>query len=149
MLATKALVDRMATLLAADVTTLAEVALIELHLSKTAFTPGPIMVPGDFTEADFDGYAPIPVASAVAQVFNDPVTGDRIIQLNEPAGGWSFETTGVTNLPQTIFGAFLTDAAGAVVHGCERLPADIELTATDQGFSLPNIRFRLNQSALT
>lgn len=149
MLATKTLVDRMATLLAGDTTTLAAVGLVNVHLAKAPFTPGPVLVPGDFTEADFDGYAALAVDSATAQVFTDPSTGDKIIQLDEPAGGWHWETTGVTNLPQTIYGAWLTDPTDATVYGSMLLDIQPELSGTDQGVDLPQVRFRLNQQALT
>jgi len=146
---TKVLNDRIATLLAADTTTLAQVGLVNLHLAKEPFTPGPELVIGDLTEADFDGYAPLAVDSATAQVFIDPASGDTIIQLDEPGGGWFWETTGVTNLPQTIHGAYLTNSANAVVYGAELIDEEPELSDTNMGVSLPYIRFRVNAESLT
>jgi len=149
MTGTKVLNDRIATLLAADTTTLAQVGLVNLHLAKEPFTPGPALVIGDLTEADFDGYAPLAVDSATAQVFLDPATGDTIIQLDEPAGGWFWETSGVTNLPQTLHGAYLTNSANNAVYGAELIEEEPELSDTGQGFAMPYIRFRVNAEALT
>jgi len=149
MLATQVLIDRVATLLAADTTTLAQVGLVNVHLAKEPFTPGPDLVLGDLVEADFDGYGALAVDSAAAQVFVDPITGDQVIQLDEPAGGWTWETTGVTNLPQTIHGAYLTNSANNVVYGAELLDEQPELNASGQGFSLPYVRFRVGSGALT
>jgi len=149
MTGTKLLNDRIATLLAADTTTLAQVGLVNLHLAKEPFTEGPDLLLGDLTEADFDGYAPLAVDSATAQVFTDPTSGDTVIQLDEPAGGWSWETTGTTDLPQTIYGFALTDTAGAVVHGSQLLDTPVVLDGTGQGFNIPNINFRLNAGAMS
>lgn len=149
MLPTTALLERMADLLGADTVTLAApTTFVEVHLAKNAFTPTPDLVIGDITEADFDGYAPLSAASAATQVFVDPSTGDIILQVREPAGGWNFQTTGITNLPQDIYGYVLTDAAGAVVHGSEVLDAPVHLDGAGQGFDLPNVRFRLNAGAM-
>jgi len=150
MLPTLTLLERMADLIGADTVTLAApTPFVEIHLSQTAFVPSPDLVMADITEATFDGYAPLNAASAATQVFSDPATGDIMIQVREPAGGWNFQTTGTTDLPQTIFGFVLTDAAGAVVHGSELLDTPITLDGSGQGFDIPNVNYRLQPGALS
>lgn len=149
MIPTKALLDSMAVSLSTDAAFLAEVALVEVILLKAPFVPLPSTLIADLTLADFDGYAAIPVSSATAQVFTDPNTGEQIIQLVEPAGGWHWETTGNTNLPQTIYGFGVTNDAGTDLWGSDLLPAPIILTAAAQGVDIDQVRFRLSASALT
>lgn len=150
MLATSALLERMADLLGADTVTLAApTTFVEIHLSQTPFTPTPTVVPGDITPATFDGYAPLSAGSAATQVFVDPATGDVMLQMVEPLGGWTFQTSGVTNLPQTIYGWILTDAAGAVAHGSQLLDDPVTLDGVGQGFSVPRVGFRLPNGSLT
>lgn len=149
MIPTKALLDSMATSLSTDVNFLAEVLLVEVVLFKAPFVPLPSTLLADLTLADFDGYAPEAVDSATAQVFTDPNTGEQIIQLMEPAGGWHWETTGVTNLPQTIYGFGVTNHLNTDLWGSDLLPAPIVLTASGQGIDIDQVRFRLSASALT
>jgi len=125
------------------------VALVEIVLVKAPFTPAPETVIGDLTLADFDGYAPLAVNSATAAVFQDPATGDWLIQLDEPAGGWTWITTGATNLPQTIHGFGLTNSTGATLYGSELLDEPVELTASGQGIDIPRARFRLPADAFS
>jgi len=150
MLPTLTLLERMADLIGADTVTLAApTTFVEIHLSQTAFTPTPTLVIGDLTPPTFDGYAPLSAGSAATQVFVDPATGDIMIQMMEPLGGWNFQTTGTTDLPQTIYGFALTDTAGAVVHGSQLLDTPVVIDGTGQGFNIPNINFRLNAGAMS
>jgi len=144
----KALVERMAELLGADTVTLAApVTFVALHVAKEAFTPGPNLVLGDLVEADFAGYAELHAASAATQVFVDPATSEVVIQVREPAGGWFWESSGAVDPAMTMFGVYLTDAAGTTLHGAQRfsdlgLPNPV-LNAAGQGFSWPQATFRL------
>jgi len=132
-----------ATLLAGDTAGLNAALDVEIHLAKNAFTESPSRVLGDFTEADFDGYAALAKDPAAPTVVTDPATGDQIITLPDPAGGWAFATTGVTNLPQTIYGYYLTDSTGAVLYGCKRFADAVVLTGNGQGFSIGTVDFRM------
>jgi hypothetical protein len=148
-LITDVLAARFANLVAADVTTLDAALNVKILLSKSAFTPGPGTAVGSITEADFDGYAPLEKDAAAPNVYTDPATGDFIIEIPPPAGGFSFETTGVTNLPQTIFGWLLTDNAEAVVYDSQLMSPQPLLTASGQGFSLAPVRIRIPAGAIT
>jgi hypothetical protein len=143
-LATNALLDAMADLLAADPATLAPAAGgCKLHLVQNNFTPSSSTLITDLVLATFDGYAALLAAVGAQQVFTDPVTGDRIIQMVEPLGGWHWETTGTTNLPQTIFGYALTNNAATVLYGTGRFGTPQTLTAAAQGVDIDQARFTL------
>lgn len=146
---TNVLLDRAAVLLAQDTTTLAPAALnVKVHLANAPFTPSNTLVIGSFTEANFSGYAALLAGTGNQQEFVDPASANRIIQLNEPAGGWHWQSTGVANLPQTIYGYYITDNASAVVYGSALLPAAVTITASGQGVDIPQVRFALIPTAL-
>ncbi len=134
-------------LLAADTATLAAATALHVHLAKAAFVPTPGLDPATLVEADFVGYAAIAIVTGAQLHFIDPVTGLRTIELKEPAGGLHFATTGITNLPQTIFGWWVTDDTDVVLYGSGLLPVPIPLAISGQGFDLPPMRFAfLNNS---
>jgi len=142
MIPTNTILDRLATLLATDATTLAHATLaVHVHLFVNTATPGPGSVVGDFTEATFDGYAPLDADVGPQQEFVDPITGNRVVQLIEPLGGWHWETTGVTDLPQTVYGFFVTDNADTVLYGAARLDDPFPLTASGQAVDVDQVRF--------
>lgn len=152
MLAVKGFIDTIAPLLGADVGVLAEATpFVALRLAKTAFSESVNLVIGDMDEADFDGYSALHGASAATQVFIDPVTGLWTLQVREPAGGWHWVTTGLTNLPQTIFGYYLTDSGGTDLWGVHRFSdaEEVLLQIVGQGVDVPSARFALNAQPLT
>jgi hypothetical protein len=145
---TQLILQAIVDLLAADPTTLAPPANANhVHLAMAPFTPSPNVVIGSFTEATFTGYTPKNVGVGAQQDFYDPVTGLKTIQLLEPAGGWHWQTTGTTNLPQTIYGYYVTDNTDAVVLGCALLDSPVLLTDAGQSVDVGYLRFNfLNTS---
>jgi len=104
-------------------------------------------VVGDLLEADFGGYA-AKTATAGAAVVNDPLTGNILLRIPDIAGGWDFLTSGTTNLPQTIYGAYVTDAAGAILLGAVKFPTPIVLTATAQIVQVDDLNWVLTNPPL-
>jgi hypothetical protein len=146
---TQVLQQAIATLLAHDTATLAAALALKIHLSKTAFVPGPGLTVASFTEADFNGYAALSPTAGNQLVYSDPITGLLTVELVPPAGDWHFQTTGILNLPQTIFGWYVTDNASAVLYGSGLLTPGVPLTAAGQGFDLPSLKFAfLNSSPM-
>jgi hypothetical protein len=135
------ILDAIVNLLAGDTATLASLTAMKVHLAKAAFTPGPGMVPGDFTEAAFTGSTALDAGTGTQTVFVDPATGLRTIQIEEPAGGWTWLCTAGTGLPETIYGYYVTDNAGAVVYGAQRFTTPITITASGQAVNISWIRF--------
>jgi len=138
---TNVLLQAIVDLLAADLNTLAPAILAnKVHLAMAPFTPSPNLVIASFTEATFNGATAKNVGVGTQQDFYDPSTGLRNIQLLEPAGGWHWQTVDTLNLPQTIYGFYLTDNANAVVFGCALLPAPVLLNDAGQNIDTGFIR---------
>jgi len=81
----------------------------ELCLYQNNFTPIDTMVIGDLTEADFDGYARIPLTGWSAPALN----GDFKAQTDLPAQ--IFTMTGSTT-PNDIYGVFVVDGSGNLLY---------------------------------
>lgn len=146
---TTALLDALATMLATDPATLAHATNpCKVHLAKNAFNSTPTTVLADLVEADFDGYAALAAGLGAQQMFVDPTSGQRVVQMQEPAGGWHWETTGTTALPQTIFGAYLTNTAGTVLYGTHRFPDGVTLNGNNEAVDWAQARFTFAIAAL-
>jgi hypothetical protein len=140
MLATKPVRLQIGELLAADPTTLAPVANAnKVVLIKSAFTPNELLTPADLTPADFDGSTAKLAAVGTQQAGLDPATGDQVITIVEPVGSWRWETTGTTNLPQTIYGYGLYDNTLATLLGIALLPAPLTLQIVGQQINLGTV----------
>lgn len=135
---TQAVREKAAQLLAADTSTLAPAADANtMCLVKNAFSATEAVAVGDLELADFDGSTPLEVVVGTQPEGLDPVSGAAVITLSPPAGGWRWETTGVTNLPQTIYGRALMNDDQTVVLATERLATPIVLTGVNQVINLP------------
>lgn len=144
MLAMKELRLQLGELLAADATLLAPVAdNNEIVLIKAAFALGETMVIGGLTLADFDGSTPLLAGLGTQAVGIDPMTQDQVITINEPAGGFRFETSGMTNLPQTIFGYALTTKNGVKLLAVELLDEPITLANVGEQINLGSATLRV------
>jgi hypothetical protein len=145
----QALLNRLSALLATDTTTLAPAAGgVKVHLAQNAFAPSLSLALGSLTEANFTGYAALLAAVGNQQNFQDPVTGNGVVQLVEPLGGWHWATTGTANLPQTIYGFYVTDNGSATLYGSALFSAPITLTASGQGIDIAQVRFAVIPTAM-
>jgi len=110
---------------------------------KQPYTPGPDLTFAGITVANFTG------STALTQddeptYYIDPGTGDLIVNLVEPAGGWQWVTSDTVNLPQVIHGYALLNAAGnAVVAVTEPLADPITLDGALQGIDAGPLTFRI------
>jgi hypothetical protein len=131
-------------LLAADTTTLAPaVNANKIALVKSNFTPSEALDFTTLTLADFDGSTPILGTAPGPQPEGlDPATSDSIIDLPPAAGNYRWETTGLTNLPQTIYGYVLTDNAGTTMLASALLDAPIALSAINQRIDIGDVSLR-------
>lgn len=148
MLACNVLLDALVNLLAADTVTLANVAAMQLHLAAAPFTPSPSLAIGSLTEATFTGSTALAAGTGTQQVFVDPVTGLRSIDVKEPAGGWHWKCTATPGAAETIYGVYLTDNTGAVLYASALFDAPIVISASGQGLDWPFARMQLVASAL-
>jgi len=141
---TLAVQAQLGELLAADATTLAPAAdANEIVLVNAAFVPSTELAIGDLSIADFDGSTPKALGVGTQLCGFDPTTGEQVITMKDPAGGLVWETTGVTNLPQTIFGFAMTNDDGTVLLASELLPEPVTLTAAGQIVSIGQATLRL------
>lgn len=133
MVPTLAIREKAMQLLAADTATLAQAAdNNKLALIKASFVPDEGLTIADLDFADFDGSTPLDVGLGAQAEGLNPGTNDSVITLKAPAGGFRWETTGVTNLPQTIFGFALTNEAGDILFASGTLENQITLTDVNQ-----------------
>jgi hypothetical protein len=133
MFASQALRDRAMALLATDATTLAPVAnQIYIALCKAPFIPAENLNFAGITLADFDGSTPIGVTVGAQPEALVPGTFDSRIDLSPPVGGFRFVTTGITNLPQTIYGFVLLDHAKTTLLASELLAQPVLLTVSGE-----------------
>ncbi len=142
MIPTTVVLDRITALVASDTTQLGHATLPpKVHLVKAPFTPGAGLQIANLTEANFTGATAKACVTGTQQTFVDPLTGQRIVQLREPADGWHWQAGDLLQLPQTIYGFFVTDNAGAVLYGSALLPQPVTLTGIGDGCDIPQVRF--------
>jgi hypothetical protein len=129
MLPMRALRLKLGTLLAADVPTLAPVAANKIALLNAPVAITENLVLAGLSFATFTGSAPIAGAAGPQGVGNDPATGDQIITILTPVGGWRFVCTVTPIAPEVIYGFALTDNAGAVLLGAQLLTSPVSIAA--------------------
>lgn len=115
-----------------------------MALVMAAFTPAPTLALGDLTLANFTGATPKVSGAATPAFYTDPVTGDYVALLVEPAGGWKWSPTDDTNLPQTIYGYACLDHAQAVLMASQLFDPPLEITAVGQLIQIGGVEFRIN-----
>lgn len=141
--------NRLSLLLAQDTGSLAPAANPpKLHLSKQAFTPNQNNVPADFLEANYAGYAAIACIVGNQLVGIDPLTGERLVEMKIPAGGWRFPCTGLGNTPQDIFGAYLMNDAGTIIYGAALFESPLTIDTIGQVVEVDSVRFRFRFSGI-
>lgn len=129
------------SLLAANAGSLAPAAdPNKIALFKNAIVPNEELSIDDFELADFDGSTPIAGATGAQAVAVDPVTGQQRITIKDPAGGYRWVTSGVTNLPQTIYGHVLLVNDLSEWIAMEVWDEPVTLNATGQEVSVPSAK---------
>jgi len=97
----------------------------------------------DVTIPDTTGLEPI-VQSGAPDVYTDPGTGDTIINLNEPAGGWQWITGEVPDPAVNIYGyALLNAAENALEAVTEPLAGFLTLDDIGQGIDAGSLTVRV------
>lgn len=143
----RALWEAMQELLAADVATLAEIGGLKVALVTDGLLPGLDQEFGDLVFATFAGSMNKTSGAGAQQTFYDPVTSTRVIQVLEPAGGWTWEATATPTEPETVIGYAVLDNAGAVLLGAELLPEPVTISLIGQAVTIPHIRLRFREDS--
>ena len=138
---------QIAILLAGDTTTLAAAGGLVVHLAKQAFTPSTTLDPTTLVSADFDGYTALLPTPGPQIEYWDPVSGLYTVEIKEPAGGWHYQCTGPGNLPQTIYGWFVTDSTNTKLYGSGLLDTPVPMTGAGQGLNLPTLQFAFSNNS--
>lgn len=129
-------------LLANDSTYLAAAAAVTVFLIADPFSPGFDTDLTALTLASFTGSTAKGAGIGTQTVFFDPLTGERVIQLKEPAGGWTWIATAAPASPQTIYGICVTDNAGVVTLASGLLPEPVVITNIGDAVVVGTIQFR-------
>ena len=146
---TNALANRIGPLLSADDSSLGPasgpcvVALIE-----NEFTEAIDRVSADLTRCAVAGLTPIAAGTGDQVESIDPVTGEIIVEMKPPAGGFRFECTSATGLPKTIFGIAVLDTTLATLWMCERFDDPITITAVNQAITLGRVGLRIDPNKI-
>jgi len=104
-------------------------------------------VVGDLVEATFLGSDAINVADS-PQVRKDPLTGKNVFRFYCPEQGYAWYTGSTLNLPQTIYGAYVTNLDGDKLLGAAKFPTPIVLTAEYQLIDLGNVIFEVSDTPI-
>lgn len=124
-------------LLAADPATLAPATdANKIALIAAPFAATEDLVIGDLTFATFTGSAPKAGATGDQQSGIDPPTGDQVITILAPAGGYRFECTVAPGAPETIYGWALTDNAGTTLLAVGTLTSPVAIAAVSDFIDL-------------
>lgn len=147
MVPSQSIFDAMVTLLAADATGLANTTANKLALVVSTFTPSRSLALANITLATFTGSTPLSVGTGTQQVFVDPISNLKLIQLKEPAGGFNWICTATPGTPETVYGwALLVNDLSAIL-GSGLLDTPIPISAAGQGVSIPYCRMAFSNSS--
>lgn len=130
-------------LLAADAATLAPAANANhVHLIKVPFVPDYATPFNAADEATFAGGAAKSAGLAAQPSYRDPVTGEFVINLKEPVGGWVWIATADPAAAETIYGVVVTDNTDADVIGSGLLDEPVEIASLGDGVDIGDIQLR-------
>lgn len=144
MLPMKALRLKFGELLAADTTTLAQAADANVVvLIQEDFNLNENLTVGALVPADFTGSTPLAGGLGTQLVGIDPLTGEQVITLEDPAGGWRWECTAAPAEPQTIFGYALMNEAMDAIWGAAKLPDPITIVDAGHEITIGSVQIRM------
>jgi len=115
-------------LLAADVDSLAPATANKIALVTSLVVPNENLTVASLTFATFTGGAPKSGAAGAQQSGTNPATGEQVITILAPVGGWRWECTAAPTPPQQIYGFGLVDDTLADLWGCALLPTPVTIT---------------------
>jgi len=118
-----------------------------VHLVKEPFTPAATTATVSLTMADFTGSAAL-TSTITPNASRDPLSGDQVVTIPPPAGGWYWEATADTLLPQTIYGVAVSGSDSGFTWGSFLLDDPIEISEIGDSVALDSVQFRLAAGAL-
>lgn len=148
MSATSITFNRIGPLVSADTVALGTADGLLVALFKEPFTPSRTTDVGDSVQADFDGSGAIIAGAAPMFESIDPSNGDLLVTIKPPAGGFRWETTGVTHLPMTIYGYMVRNQDDDRVYCSGLLDPPVVLDGVNQEVNLGEILLRVASAAV-
>lgn len=142
------LLKRIGPLMVADASGLNDPTNLKVHLAQNSFTPSLTLTLGMVVEANFGGYA-AKNCTPPAVVYNDPTTGRQVMRVPPPVGGLVWTPNSSTNLPQTIYGAYLTGQNNTNMWGSILFDEPIPLGAPGDLVEMDTPEFLISLGALT
>jgi hypothetical protein len=145
----RALSNQLSTLLAGDTATIGAAAANKVALINAPFVPGVNLLFADLSLSATAGLVPLAGVAGAQFESVDPVTGELIVEIKPPAGGFRWETQVGFTGPETIYGFALIDNGAANLWGTQSLPDPIVLTAPNESIIAPPIQFRIDPTKIT
>jgi len=115
---------------------------------KSPFTPGPAPALTDADIADFTGATPKAYAAAARVPVTNPLTSELVLNFPTPAGGNIFTCTATTNLPQTIYGVYVSSGDDTKLLGAVKFTDPMVLTQSGQRFDIGPVLFPVTNTPL-
>jgi len=139
--------DKAIAVIAADTTTFANSDRIQVQLIASPFTEVVDLDMGTLVNPTNSGISGRKEGSGAGDVTIDPISGERLIDVPAPAGGWRWETTSVFAGNETIYGYAICIGDGGNPLAVEHFDEPIEVTAAGQVIDIARVRLRLNSGA--
>lgn len=146
MIPIRALADQLAELLATNTTALANASAVKVGLIVAPFTAAHERVMADLSISAATGLVPIAGTAGAQNASVDPVTGDKLVEIKVPAGGFRWETPGGFTGPVTVYGFALGNNAMTTLWGMHVLTTPQTLDGEGQSITAPTLLFRIDSS---
>lgn len=149
MIPSKTLAATISALLAADTNYLANATAMKVGLITANFTPTIDTVIGDLTISVAAGLVALAGVAGAQLESVDPVTGELIVEVKAPAGGFRWETPGGFTGPVTVYGFALGNGAMTALIGTHKLATPIVLNNANQAITAPALEFRIDPTQIS
>lgn len=90
---------------------------------------------------------PLEVGSQLESI--DPATGDIIVTLKTPLGGWRWESTATPGTPETVYGLVVVNEDEDKVYGSKKLSEQFVCNANNQAVDFGTLSFRIPVAGIT
>jgi hypothetical protein len=135
--------------MAGDAAWLGAVAANKLGLITAPFVPSVDLLLSDITLATLPALAPLAGVAGVQNESVDPLSGEIIVEVKPPAGGFRWETAAGFAGGVTVYGYALIDGADTKLIGTQQETPPIALTDANQSITAPAIEFRIDPTQIT
>jgi len=149
MIPSETLTALIAGLLAADAASVANPVACKVGLIVANFTPTIDLLMADLVISADTGLVAIAGVPGSQLESIDPDTGELIVEVKTPAGGFRWETPIGFTGPVTIFGYALGNNAMTTLWGTQRLDPPLTLTDPNQAHTAPVLQFRIDPNKIT